>query len=677
MVALVVAMTATAASDPAWTKSFAPVADKASLGNVKTAAGADGSVYACTKYDQTFSFADASITDPEGILSSCIVKYDKTGAEKWAASFIGGNATVNAMTVDTDGSLYVAGGFLDAVLKIKGTGDAVELTGSEDAVTAFVAKFSADGAVSNVIKVTSKANEEIVNSGMYYPEVGDVSIMPENILVDGDKVYVTATYTGDVVELPWKGSYLNVFDFMYSDNKSIGVFSVAKSDLSGIASECTLANTETVSYNQYYAEAFKYMRNEGKPYVAFIGFGKLTLKAGDVTEDFVFNTTTDESGNKEHALVFSKLDGNSVKFGAANHDKDARAYTIVGGDVIDGVAYIGGTFYGNFPLNNMFTVTDDTPFAAAINLSDGSVKWSQVAGKAGKAIFAGAHDAECSVVTSSDAFTFAVADGTPGEVETFSEVEVKHVSKNDKCGAMSHISTDITDAKVYISGMVASSESKLQPVSEATTWDFSQLTVKEDAPNYNSSDKAIKLSAETTPSNTDEYLYSDYAGTDFTAAETFKADAISFTGQYPIRKNQFAQNGVLKFNTTKDGTIKVTFSDTGSGAKADAVKRYLVVNDVQTDYWTSRENNGTENPYPAQLNVTTGEIEVSAGNVTITGTSAIVVSKIVFTPKGSSAVKNVKAANAQKAAVKKYVKNGQLVIETANGIFSVSGAQVK
>ena len=150
-------------------------------------------------------------------------------------------------------------------------------------------------------------------------------------------------------------------------------------------------------------------------------------------------------------------------------------------------------------------------------------------------------------------------------------------------------------------------KAELTAISEATTWDFSKLTINTGSPNYNKDDDAIKLADTTTPTNADEIVY------------------------YPIRKNKYCQNGDLKFKTTVAGTIKVTFNDTGSKASATAVKRYLVVNGNTTEFWVSRENNGTE-PYAAQMNVTTDEIKVPAGDVTITGTYAIQVSKIVFTP---------------------------------------------
>ena len=164
---------------------------------------------------------------------------------------------------------------------------------------------------------------------------------------------------------------------------------------------------------------------------------------------------------------------------------------------------------------------------------------------------------------------------------------------------------------------------ELTVVSEATTWDFStDVTLS----STHDGDLAYTGDAQNV-----ENIYANIS--ELTFAEAFKADALAFKGQYPFRSNskKFAQSGTLHFKTSVAGKIVVKFSDTGSSASASAVKRYLVVNGTQTEYWTSRENNGAE-PYAAQLNVTSGEIAVPAGDVTITGSSAITVSNIVFTP---------------------------------------------
>jgi len=205
---------------------------------------------------------------------------------------------------------------------------------------------------------------------------------------------------------------------------------------------------------------------------------------------------------------------------------------------------------------------------------------------------------------------------------------------------------------------------ELQSISESATWNFStDVTLSsEHAGDLQFTDEAKNV----------ENIYANIA--DLTFAETFKADALAFTGEYPFRNNskKFAQNGTLHFKTTVPGTIKVKFSDTGSSASATAVKRYLVVNDVQTEYWASRENNGEE-PYSAQLNVETGEIEVAAGDVTIKGSSAICVSYVIFTAAAPSSTVDYTALNAAIAAAQDTITKGYV---SANDIVATLNAAI-
>ena len=169
----------------------------------------------------------------------------------------------------------------------------------------------------------------------------------------------------------------------------------------------------------------------------------------------------------------------------------------------------------------------------------------------------------------------------------------------------------------------------LQAVKDSTTWDFSKITANTANALY--SNDGIRLTDSSEPSKNDEVIYADYSADFMTIGEDFNKAAIAFKGEYPIRKNQYCQAGTLHFKADVAGTIVVKFSDTGSSASATAVKRYLVVNGEQTEYWTSRENNG-ETPYDAQLNVVSEKIAVPAGDVTITGSSAIVMYYVTFVP---------------------------------------------
>ena len=183
----------------------------------------------------------------------------------------------------------------------------------------------------------------------------------------------------------------------------------------------------------------------------------------------------------------------------------------------------------------------------------------------------------------------------------------------------------------YIANVVAWT---LQTTSEATTWDFSKLTANSKSELY--ADEGIKRTDASEPKITDEFVYANYDGVLYTIGSGFDGTSIAFKGQYPTRRGSFCQNGTLKIKTAVPGTIVVKFSDTGSSASATAVKRYLQINGENTEYWTSRENNGDEAPYAKQLNVVTGAIPVEAGEITISGSSAITVYYVTFTPGTAS-----------------------------------------
>lgn len=385
LTALVVSLTTFAENglDQDWVATFEPVTDSTELKGIHTAAAADGSVYVSSTYNQAFTFAGKEIADPEGLTSALIVKYDKDGKELWAANMVG-NAVVYALDTDAEGTLYAAGNFMDKVEYTGADGVKAEMTGSTDAYTAFIAKVSADGKFQQVKTLASTANETVAASMMYFPMTGDMYVTPRKIQVEGDRIYVSVNYAGDVAELSWKGSYINVSDFMYMDNKNVGLFAMNKADFSEAKSIATVQNTETVSYNQYYADAFDFTVENGTVYAGFIGFGNLTMQANGATNDFKFNVAEDESGNKEHAFVLATI-GESVTtkvYHAANHDKDAKPYNLFMNANSENLI-IGGTFYGELPFDNQKTTGElaSAVFMASVKKADGTVNNAFVNGQ--------------------------------------------------------------------------------------------------------------------------------------------------------------------------------------------------------------------------------------------------------------------------------------------------------
>ena len=187
-------------------------------------------------------------------------------------------------------SNYATGSFLDEV-SYTGTDAASATIKSFGAVSAFVAKVSKDGKFEAMKTFEPAGNMEIVLSEFpfYLPDEDPIDITPNNIQVDGDKVYVSATYKGDVEEIGWKGAYAVNYDFgMYFDNASAGVFSLNKSDLSGAANVAYVQATGTISETQNYPEALNFVVDNGTAYVGFFGFGNLTITTPAGSKDFTF-----------------------------------------------------------------------------------------------------------------------------------------------------------------------------------------------------------------------------------------------------------------------------------------------------------------------------------------------------------------------------------------------------
>ena len=444
-----------------WIASFEPVSDAKELNGIKTASAADGSVYVSSTYNKALTFGGKEVADPEGLTSACIVKYNEKGQEQWAVA-LEGSAVVYALDTDADGTLYAAGSFID-VVKYTGTdGTTGELAGGADSHSAFVAKISKDGKVESVKTIAPVINAAILESFMYFPEPNYVYVTPNNIQIDGEKVYVSATYTADVEELGWKAAYLNVFDFMYMENKSAGIFSLDKANLANPASVATVQNTENISYNQYYPEALDFTAENGTVYVGFFGFGNLTLATPAGNKDFTFGISADESGNKEHAFVLATIgsDVNAKVFNTEMHAKDAKPYNVfidIAGDNL----LIGGTYYGQMPFDTSKNSGElaSNVFMTSVNKADAFVNWTVVGAKEAEATcMAAAEETAILSTTANEFFEVNIADG---EVL---RTEPQMLDDADAYAAICQSIVYRSEGKVYVKGRFNSSANAIEDV---------------------------------------------------------------------------------------------------------------------------------------------------------------------------------------------------------------------
>ncbi len=358
-----------------WNATFSPVENAEDMGAVHVAQAGDGSVYASSIYSQAFTFGKTSVAAPEISGSSVIVKYNEKGEAQWAVS-LHGAASVTALTADADGTLYAAGAYQDEVFIKDAKGS--ESTLAEGGM-GFILKVSADGSVAVQKTFASAPNEEIEASFVYFPDDGDIYFTPTVLKVAGDKLYVGANYTGDVAELGWKGAYVDVWSFMYLDSRSKGIFSLNKGDLTNATNVAYAQITGSVSVNQYFPDSFDFVVENDKVYTFLYGFGDLTVTTADGAQNFQFGV--DDEGNNEHGIAIIKLDGTdsapTVFHAAVAEAPLSAAYKFSDVEVRDGVAIIGGTFYGDFPFTDAVETNEfDAAFVAAINLSTGAVKWS-------------------------------------------------------------------------------------------------------------------------------------------------------------------------------------------------------------------------------------------------------------------------------------------------------------
>lgn len=368
---------------------YTPVTDAKELGGLRIASVADGSVYASSTYNKSFTFGGQTIAEPlDAMTSAVIVKYSADLEEQWAVT-LEGNAVVTAMTTDEDGNLYAVGTMTDKVT-FYGSEGSSDLTADDKNGSAFVLKVSADGKLLASKIITSQTNQEVAVSEFpfYLPDdMSPIYVTPTKVQVSGDKVYVAANYLGDVAELGWAGRYIAYYDFgMYLDDKSTGVFSLNK-DLKE-ASNVACVQGEQFGGTQAYPEALSFVVDNGTVYIGFFGFGDLTVASASESKDLKF-----ESGKHPFTLATIK-DGTitTMTYDAPAHCKDAKPYYIDMNLSADNII-VSGTYYGALPFDNSKTsgktseANGETAyeftseaFVASLSKS-GLVNWAAVPGK--------------------------------------------------------------------------------------------------------------------------------------------------------------------------------------------------------------------------------------------------------------------------------------------------------
>lgn len=317
------------------------------------AVDANANVIVAGAFTEDMTLAGAQLTALG--TSAYIAKYDNAGAAKWAVALTG-SATVSHIATDAAGNIYVAGTFADEVEFGTTSGEAITKTGQmiDGAATvkqnsSFIAKYDADGKIVAVADFVANKIAELNDNPMYYPEDGDIFFDISDLKVVGDKVYVSAGYTGETKcgDTTFSASHIVIWGFMVWTQETYSVFSLSSSDLTGCRSIATVkyngANgADEDSASEVYSCKFD-VASDGTIYAAFCSVGKASLSVGENT------VIIDEATEGPQKYTIAAIKNNALtssfikawEFTATKTNDNSFGFVKAAADKI----YFGGSMY--------------------------------------------------------------------------------------------------------------------------------------------------------------------------------------------------------------------------------------------------------------------------------------------------------------------------------------------
>ena len=380
--ATVVARAESVATAPTWTDDLTTTEKFADLhrGAAMTIDN-EGNAIVTGSYTTDLQFAGSYLEATA--TSAFVAKYDKAGNRKWAAG-LNGAATINAITTDAEGNIYAAGVFADVVKILNANGEIKQpITGMadrDDKATGFIVKYSKDGEYVASKTITPKTNAALAGTELW--DDSRAGFYAKKLVIDGTKLYLSASYKGDVnvdnVALP--GKYVTVFDFMFQDAVSMCVLSFNTSDLGDAKTVSYFgAKEQTTTDLVYQTEDVNFDVHDGKVYVGYVACGKdMTLYAGNSTSDVPLIYSGD--GTNEHGYILAVIDGNNVTkkvFHSAATDNANVLNTIDDMVFKNNKLYLVGTFNQALPFDNTISFSGgcDT-YAVSLNATTLEKEWA-------------------------------------------------------------------------------------------------------------------------------------------------------------------------------------------------------------------------------------------------------------------------------------------------------------
>ncbi len=343
-----------------WNKTLTTVAAAEDATNGVMAIDDNGNLFVSGALTTTATFGSTSL-EPIG-LAQYIVKYNATGAEQWATA-IQGAATITAMDTDAEGNLYVAGQFADEILVCDVAGNQTSLvsSNSDSQTAAFIAKYSATGTLIAAQACEATVDATVNDSFMYFGYPAEISI--SNIQVEGDALYISFTYNGDVTLGGFSLDAKYVFNSMgfgdYLDTTSGAVIALNNTTL---APSALIVNASVKEDNASVSSGINdinFTVEDGNAYVSVVGFGDLTIQTANSSQDVTF--AMDGMGTNEYGMIIAKVGAiEAVKvYNNVSTSLSVTSYNkFENMEVIGDNLYITGTFRGYCPLDNTLSTLD-------------------------------------------------------------------------------------------------------------------------------------------------------------------------------------------------------------------------------------------------------------------------------------------------------------------------------
>ena len=526
--ATVVARAESVATAPTWTDELTTTAAIADLhrGAAMTIDN-EGNAIVTGSYTTELSFA-ASYLEATAT-SAFVAKYDKAGNRKWAAG-LNGAATINAITTDAEGNIYAAGVFADVVKILNANGEIKQtITGMadrDDKATGFIVKYSKDGEYVASKTITPKTNAALAGTELW--DDSRAGFYAKKLVIDGTKLYLSASYKGDVNvdNVALSGKYVNIGGFMFQDAVSMCVLSFNTSDLGDAKTVSYFgAKEQTTTDLVYQTEDVNFDVHDGKVYVGYVACGKdMTLYAGNSTSDVPLIYSGD--GTNEHGYILAVIDGNNVTkkvFHSVATDNSNILNTIDHMVFKNDKLYLVGTFNQALPfdINISYAGGCDTyatclnattlekEWAVTSNFEEGDVNHSAenvsgvvIANDGAINIYGWVENTSDHSVTS--ALNHTVAAGTPTQMEKESDAKLfmaVATNGNTKLFQTDNVKTTeegLTYAGkytyTYYGGDLATGVSNVMAADNAINWDGNNVTLAKaaDITLYNVSGMLVK-----------------------------------------------------------------------------------------------------------------------------------------------------------------------------------------